>query len=117
MNIYILFGIYILVPLLTSWSYQRLGIKDQKILLHIFTAFLILIYPYFIYEIDDSLDPRKSEDKFESPLFGMLILNAIIMVPLTQMLLYFFNTCFEIYNEKKSIEQIDTKPDLTKENK
>ncbi len=114
MRPYIVIGIYILVPLLISWLYKISNIKDQIILTHFVTAILILIYPYFIMEYDNWINPPDPE-KFSCgmPMVGLYIGNTIFMIPITQGLLYLFNWGFKNYSFQRKPKQNIPESDLS----
>lgn len=104
MRPFVVIGIYILVPFLTSYLYKRLGRKGLVIWTHFLTGILILIYPYFLTSFDDWVNPPDPE-KFRCgmPILGLYIGNTIFMIPVTQGLLTLFNFYFKNYKRDKRI--------------
>lgn len=98
MRPFIVIGIYILVPFLTSFLYKRLRLKGLVFLTHLLTGILIFIYPYFLMSYDDWVNPPEPE-KFRCgmPILGLYIGNTIFMIPITQGLLALFNWYYKNY--------------------
>lgn len=111
MRSFIVIGIYILVPFLTSFLYKKLRFKGLVFLTHLVTGILILIYPYFLLSYDDLINPPEPE-KFRCgmPMLGLYIGNTIFMIPITQGLLALCNWYFKNYKQDKKIK---TSPNST----
>jgi uncharacterized paraquat-inducible protein A len=97
MRPFIILSIYILVPFFISLLYKKLKLKDLVILTHIVCGIIILIYPYFLLKIDAALNP-STLDQVDDASLPLFIFNTVLMIPITQGLLFVFNNYYKNYS-------------------
>lgn len=104
MRPFVVIGIYIFVPFLTSFLYKELRIKGLVFFKHIVTGILIFIYPYFLLSYDEWVNPPEpGQFRCGMPMLGLYVVNTIFMIPITQGLLALFNWGFNNYKQDKKI--------------
>lgn len=101
MAAFIFLSIYLLVPFLTAYFYKKSNRKIHIIFTYILVGFLIFMYPFGIFQIQEWLNPPiPDEPRCGMPEVSFFICNCIIMIPITQVLLLLFHLLFK--NKTKS---------------
>lgn len=106
----IILGIYALVPFIICWLYKQLKIKKTIAITHILVAIIVLFIPSLVLKIDNWLDPPDMEESMcGTPTVMLNFVNIILMVPITQGLVFLFNK--QLKNKYSSGKQ-ENKMDL-----
>jgi len=86
----IIFTPYVLVPLILALIWRRFNFKDRW-LTYLITEILIFFYPFFLFWIDDLINPPLPGPGCGTIQGGYLIGNTIFMVPLSLGIQFVFN--------------------------
>lgn len=107
MRVFIIAGVYLLVPFLAALFYKKLKAKRFIIIPHLIVWILIFLYPYGIVMVDDYLNPPDPEKPAcGMGVLGLYIANAVFMIPVTQILLWLFNLYFKnLYFPNKKVQR------------
>jgi cellulose synthase/poly-beta-1,6-N-acetylglucosamine synthase-like glycosyltransferase len=96
---------YILIPLIITLFFKRFNYSDKS-LIYILTGSIIFLYPFAFFWVEDYLNP-PSGFRCGNPRFAFLVVNLIILLPITLLIQYIFNTMM-LTNESETEENIDS---------
>lgn len=89
-------SVYVLVPFLTAYFYKKSKRRIPMVFTYLFAGVLIFMYPFFIFQVDDWLNPPVQDyPRCGMWEFGVLLGNCILMIPATQLLLFLFHLLFK----------------------
>ena len=101
MRPFLLFAPYVLIPLILTLVWKWLNFKRTD-WIYPFTVLIIFFYPFFVFWIDDLINPPHPEPRCGNPQIGFFFGSMIILLPISLILQFVFNKIFLVHN--KSID-------------
>jgi hypothetical protein len=96
------FSAYIILPILISWLYKKSGPKKKVWLTHLFSLVLVFICPTILVVVVHWINPAQPEKlNSQIPWYGAILLNAFVLLPLSQTILFLCNRHFKNYSPVK----------------